>query len=160
MGEGLENRIQKETYTESLFYQIRLTAKYLKLLGVQLFEGLNIEIPFEEYIALDIINNNEALCQRDLAKLLIKDRANTGRIINRLSDAGYVEVKIDKRSNRIVKMLFLTKMGKKFVAETNKRILPYTKHIKDNIDVSYEDKLVQMLKDLRNKLSELVETQI
>ena len=150
----------KKSYSESLYYQLRLTAKYLKLLGEQLFEGLKIETSFDEFITLDLINNNKGLCQRDLAKMLLKDRANTGRIITKLEEKGYVSINIDKKSNRLVKLLSLTKKGEKFIEATSQRIQPYMEYIGRNFEDDYEEKINKMLTDLRNKLSELVETQI
>src|SRR5574344_1872708 len=98
----------KRTYTDSIYYRIRLTARYLKLYGEQMFEKLGLEIPFDEFIALDVIRNNEGICQRDLAKLLVKDRANTGRLVTSLQQQNYIEVKMDKKNNRLVNKLFLT----------------------------------------------------
>ena len=71
-----------EHFTDTIFYQIELTAKYCKLLGQQVFEKFNLGISLEEYSVLDVLTINESLCQRDIAKLILKDRANTGRIIN------------------------------------------------------------------------------
>lgn len=150
----------RENFTESMFYQIRLTAKYLKLLGVQLFEGLGIEVPFDEFIALDVINTNQNLCQRDLAKLILKDRANTGRIVTSLEKKGFVTVTVDKKQNRLVKLLSLTKKGEKFVKSSMDRIKPYIDHVSKSFNNEYEDKIIEVMKDLRQKLSELVETQI
>ena len=67
------------TYTDSLYYHLKLTARYLEVAAKQLFKTINLD----ELITLDLIKKNEGLCQRDLAKILLKDRANTGRIISR-----------------------------------------------------------------------------
>ena len=150
----------EKCYSESLFYQIRLSAKYVKLLGEQLFEGLKIETSLDEFIALDIINNNKNLCQRDLAKMLLKDRANTGRIIAKLEERGFISVNIDKKSNRLVKLLSLTKKGEKFTEATTKRIRPYMEYIAKGFEEEYIEKFTNTLIDFRKKLSELVETQI
>lgn len=158
----MENAFGK-SYTESLYYQIKLTAKYLKLLSEQLFEGLKIEATPDEFTTMDIINNNEGLCQRDLAKLLLKDRANTGRIVTTLEKRGYVRIVVDKKSNRLVKLLALTTKGKNFVEKTTQKIVPYINHINQNTDMDIEkhaEQISEMLISLRNKLSELVETQI
>ena len=40
-------------FTETIFYQIELTAKYCKLLGSQVFEKFNEGITCEEYSVLD-----------------------------------------------------------------------------------------------------------
>lgn len=59
-------------FTETIFYQIELTAKYCKLLGSQVFEKFNAGITCEEYSVLDVLLSSPELCQRDLAKLILK----------------------------------------------------------------------------------------
>lgn len=45
----------------------------------------------ECFAALDTISCNKGICQRDLAKLILKDRANTGRILNSLEEKGFIK---------------------------------------------------------------------
>ena len=71
-----------EHFTDTIFYQIELTAKYCKLLGQQSFEKFNLGISLDEYAILDVLTINESLCQRDIAKLILKDRANTGKVLD------------------------------------------------------------------------------
>ena len=59
-------------FTDTIFYQIELTARYTKMLGMQLFGKLGVGLTIEEFAALDTISANEELCQRDLAKLILK----------------------------------------------------------------------------------------
>ena len=66
----------KQHFTDTIFYQIELTARYCKILGQQVFEKYDTGISVEEYTALDVIMVNRNLCQRDLAKIILKDRAN------------------------------------------------------------------------------------
>ena len=60
-------------FTDTIFYQVELTARYTKMLGVQLFGKLGIGLTIEEFSTLDTLSVNEDLCQRDLAKLILKD---------------------------------------------------------------------------------------
>ena len=78
--------ISKESkhFTDTIFYQIELTARYSKMLGTQLFGNLGIDLSVSEFSALDMIWANDSLCQRDLAKLLLIDRANTGKLLDSL----------------------------------------------------------------------------
>ena len=61
----------KNHFTNTIFYQIELTAKYCKLLGQQVFEKYDAGITVEEFSVLDTLSCNPQLCQRDLAKLLV-----------------------------------------------------------------------------------------
>ena len=82
--------MKKEHYTDTLFYQIELTAKYCKLLGQQVFEKYNTGITVEEFAVLDTVLCNGELCQRDVAKLILKDRANTGKLLDTLEKKGLI----------------------------------------------------------------------
>ena len=73
-------------FTDTIFYQIELTARYTKMLGMQLFGKLGVGLTIEEFSALDTISANKELCQRDLAKLILKDRANTGKLLDSLEE--------------------------------------------------------------------------
>ena len=59
-------------FTDTIFYQIELTARYIKMLGTQLFGKLGIALTPDEFAALDCISAHTELCQRDLAKLILK----------------------------------------------------------------------------------------
>ena len=71
-------------YTDSIYYELEQTARLMKILTLQLFDKLKLNITPDEYFALDTVSVNAGICQRDLAKLLLKDRANTGRILESL----------------------------------------------------------------------------
>ena len=103
---------KKQSYTDSIYYQIKLASRYMKIFATQLFEEVQAEISFEEFIALDVVNDSKSMCQRDLAKLLLKDRANTGRIADGLKNKGYIEINISLKGNRPIKEIVLTEKGK------------------------------------------------
>lgn len=93
----------KKHYTDSIYYDIELTARIMKLLGTQVFENLKIGITPEEHAALDTIFCHPGICQRDLAKLILKDRANTGRILHSLESKNLITRTIDMKNNRLIK---------------------------------------------------------
>ena len=64
----------EEHFTNTIFYEIELTAKYCKMLGAQTFEKYNAGITTEEYAVLDVLSIHPELCQRDLAKMILKDK--------------------------------------------------------------------------------------
>lgn len=152
--------MSRRTYTEGLYYEIRLTAKYFRLMGNQLFEKLNISINFEEFIVLDLVSQNSDLCQRDLAKFLLRDRANTGRILDNLEEKKFVERINDTKNNRLVKIIKITESGKKFVEEIIKKLEPTVALIDKKFTLEEEQKLCSTLRNCRTALEEIVETQI
>ena len=92
-------------YTDSIHYELEQTSRLMKKLTNQLFEKLGIDLTIDEYSALDTVSVNAGICQRDLAKLILKDRANTGRILNTLEQKGFITRFIDTKNNRLVKKM-------------------------------------------------------
>ena len=150
----------KEHYTDTLFYQIELTAKYCKLLGAQVFEQYNTGISLEEYTVLDTILSQADLCQRDLAKLLLKDRANTGKLLDGLEKKGLISRKLSIKNNRPVKIIEITEEGRKKAEDAANKISPHYHSIKDKIDNSNIAKVGDLLRDLRKVLNDSLKIQI
>ena len=50
-------------FTDTIFYQVELTARYTKMLGAQLFGKLGIGLTPEEFSVLDTLIANDSLCQ-------------------------------------------------------------------------------------------------
>lgn len=149
-----------EHYTDSIYYQLEQTAKYCRYLGIQMFQNLNIPLTMDEFVALDVIQANDGICQRELAKLILKDRPNTGRILNSLEEKGYVERFVDTKNNRLVRKMILTEEGKKVTKDV-------TEIVKNHIEklpkvFSDEDKAILMssLKKFRESLEKEVAMKI
>lgn len=147
-------------YTESIFYEIELTGKYIKLMANNFFRSTNIDIAPEEYIALDIILANPGICQIDLAKLMLKDRSNTGRIANSAELKGLLERFTDKKGNRTVKKMKITEKGKHILNLARKAMLPAIAEIEKKFDDKEKEKLKNSLTKLKTVLSETITTNI
>lgn len=145
--------IREKNYTDGIFYQVKLTSRYLDAFAEQLFKKLGVEITPFEFGVMDLISKNEGMCQRDLAKLMLKDRASVGRILGVLEKANCVEIKIQKRNNRIVKMLALTDIGKEKLNLVYSKIEEIFATVKSSFSDNEEEKIVQVLKEFRNKVS-------
>lgn len=108
----MSNIYDCEHYTDSIYYQLEQTAKYCRFLGMQIFQKLNVSVTMDEFVTMDTILAHDGICQRDLAKLILKDRPSTGRILNSLEDKGYVERFVDTKNNRLVRKMTLTPEGR------------------------------------------------
>lgn len=150
----------KNHFTDSIFYEIELTAKYCKMLGTQVFEKYSVGIPIEEFAILDTILCNPGICQRDLAKLVLRDRANTGKLLDSLEKKGYVERKLAIKNNRPVKITSLTEEGTKRTIEVSNRVKPHMEMIKEKIQNSDLGKLRDMLQEFRDVLNKTLEIRI
>ena len=116
----------QEHFTNTIFYQLELTAKYCKLLGSQVFEKYGTGISCEEYSVLDVLANSPKMCQRDLAKIILKDRANTGKLLDSLEKRGYVTRTLSIKNNRPVKIVEITDAGVKKAEDVLEKCNPNT----------------------------------
>ncbi len=152
--------MKNSNYTESLYYQIQLTARYLSVIGAEFFEKIKAGISFEEFIALSNIAKNENMCMRDLAKLLLKDRASTGRLTNLLYTKGLIDIKADTKNNRLIKKLSITKRGEEFIVLVSKKLKPTFKLIENKVSNEEEEKIIQALKHCREVFKSIIDKQI
>ena len=149
-----------EHFTDTIFYQIELTAKYCKLLGQQTFEKFNLGISLDEYYILDVLTINESLCQRDIAKLILKDRANTGKLLDVLAQKKYITRDLTVKNNRPVKLVKITENGLKKIEEVVNKVRPHYNLVRDKINTRNIAKVGDLLKELREILKETIEIQI
>ncbi len=149
-----------EYYTESIFYQFEQTAKYCKYLGMQVFQKLDMPVSTDEFAALDVINVNEGICQRELAKIILRDRSNTGRILDSLEEKGYVERYVDTKNNRLVRRVKLTVSGKIVTEETSVKLRKYISNLPKVFSDEDKDKLRSLIIKFRESLEQEVEMKI
>ncbi len=150
----------QEHFTDTIFYQIELTAKYCRYLGQQVFEKYNAGVSTEEFSVLDVLYCNPQLCQRDLAKIILKDRANTGKLLDSLEKKGYITRKLSIKNNRPVKITEITPEGRRKTEEVTEKIRPNFVVIKEKIKNSDVAKVGNLLSELREILKETLEIQI
>lgn len=151
---------EKEHYIDSVYYQLELTAKYCRYLGIQIFQKLGLSVTVDEFAAMDTILMHDGICQRDLAKLILKDRANTGRILNTLEEKGYVERYADTKNNRLVKKMTLTSKGKKVTEEISLTIKEYLERLPRIFTEEGKDNFIESIKKFRERLEQEVEMNI
>lgn len=147
-------------YTDTLNYELEKTARVMRILGIQLMEKLKIDLMLDEYVALDIVSCHQGICQRDLAKLIIKDRANTGRILNSLEEKGLITRFVDTKNNRLVRKMAITEKGYKVLISINKKIENYIAETKRIVSEDELDALYSSLKKVREKFEEMIEFKI
>ncbi len=157
----MKNMMNKEMkVTDGLFFEIRLTSRYINIMGIQAFEKLNIDISFEEYLIMDILSYNEGICPRDLARMLLRDRSNLGKVINELARKKIIKIKPSIRNNRAVKSLYITNKGLEIRSEIYEKIEPYLKIFDETITDEEQKMLGQYLQKCRKILDDIVETKI
>lgn len=150
----------EKSYTESFYYHIGLTARYLKILASQIFENVHANISFEDFIVLDLLKTEGKMCQRDLAKFLLKDRGNTGRILQNLEKKNYIDIKIETKGQRIIKMVYLAEQGREYLEFISKKLRDVINKLRLHLDEKFEEQMVNSLKHCQDKIKQLIELQI
>lgn len=135
-------------YFESAIYLMEQTVIYTKIKGAQFFNELKIGVTIDQFVALDAISANENICQRDLSKLILKDRSNTGRILNILEEKGFITRALETKGKRPVKKIYITEKGKKLVEESVPRLRSAFQQVFE--DVSDEE--LAVLRGILNKM--------
>lgn len=149
-----------EHYIESIYYQLEQTARYCRYLGSQIFQKLDMPVSMDEFTAMDTISLNDGMCQRELAKLILKDRANTGRILNSLEEKGYIERFVDTKNNRLVRKMRLTPEGREITAKVSKVLREYIEKLPKVLSENDKFELMESLKRFREGLEQEVEMKI
>ncbi len=147
-------------YTNSLYYEMILTTKYLQMFGIQLFEEKQYEISIDEFAALDVIYCNSGICQRDLARIILKDRANTGRTLEGLEQKGLITRTLVTRNNRPIKQINLTKAGEEMLIKITSEIKNSFKEINKEISNEEIEEVCCVLKKMQNTIAKIIKTQI
>ncbi len=149
-----------EHYTESIYYQFEQTAKYCRYLGLQIFQKLDLPITMDEFIALDVIICHKEICQRELAKIILKDRPSTGRILNSLEEKGYIKRWADTKNNRLVRKMCLTKEGERITKKITDELRLYIGKLPQILSDEDKEELIQSIKQFREGLEKEVEMSI
>ncbi len=147
-------------YTDSIHYELEQTSRLMKKLTNQLFEKVGITLTMDEYAALDTVSINAGICQRDLAKLILRDRANTGRILDSLEQKGFITRFIDTKNNRLVRKMGITEIGLKELDMINKKVKQYLEGVTKKVTPADVEKVQETLRSFRIELEKTVEFNI
>lgn len=147
-------------YTESIIYAMEHAVIYFKIKGAQFFNELKIGITIDQFVALDAIYCNNDICQRDLSKLILKDRSNTGRILNILEENGFIERKIETKGKRMVKKIYITEKGKKIIEEKQPELRVRFHKVLEDVTEDEFQTLRTILGKVMDRLSKTTNIQI
>ncbi len=150
---------QTARFCNTVFYDLQQTARYAKFMARQVFSKVG-ELTPPELGALATMLENPGICQRDLAKIILRDRAGTGRILDSLESKGYIVRDVDTKNNRLVRKVEVTDSGEEVLNKSMEKLFNYYKVVTDQITQEEIDSIRAGLKKIRDGLSNLVEIQI
>lgn len=149
-----------EFYAQCLPYLVDKASVYLRLRGAMFLSTLNKDVTFEQFIALDAIANVPDLCQRDLAKILLKDRSNVTRILSILESKGMITRAAAVKQNRPVKILKITRKGQDFIDKYSPTVKAELDEFLSGFDSEELQQFKTTLEKIVTKISENVNIQI
>ena len=147
-------------FTDSIAYSIEQIARYLEINSKDFFEKFANDMTPEEFKTIDVILTNPDICQRDLAKLILRDRIRTGRILNSLEEKGLIKRYSHTKNNRLVKKMEVTKKGQKRFDEITDIMQPYMATLREKFTTEQFIELRKLLASLREALSDMVKVQV
>lgn len=145
-------QVECEHFVETEAYLIDQTSAYINTRGNQFFNELNIGLSLDQFVALDTISFNQGICQRDLSKIILKGTPYTSKTLDILEKKNLIERKIETKSNRLVKKVYLTSEGEKVTIEITKRLKSTFANIFDNIS----DEEFGLLRNILIKMQESI----
>ncbi|MCM1264685.1 MAG: MarR family transcriptional regulator [Candidatus Gastranaerophilales bacterium] len=156
-----ENHKKDYDFTQSIFYQIKLTEKYFKMMGKYLEMSFDLPITLDEMCVLLTIHQHDGeIHQRDLAKIILKDRGNTGRLLDTLENDGFIERKETTKNKRQAKVINITDSGMDAVNECFEMIEPVFKSLDKRFEQEKIDKVIEGLIHFRKIIEETIEIRI
>lgn len=147
-------------YTESIIYLMEQTVVYSRIKGAQIMSQLNIGITIDQFATLDAIYCNNDICQRDLSKLILKDRSNTGRILNILEENGFIKRNIETKCKRLVKKIYITDKGKEIIEKYHPKVKQEFAEVFENITDEEFANLRESLTKLKDAFGKTTSIQI
>lgn len=147
-------------YARSFPYLIDKTSVYLRLRGANLLNELGADITLEQFITLDAISSFDGICQRDLAKILLKDRSNVTRILNILENKNLIARETSNKGNRVVKVAQITQKGIDVLSKYQNKMKDDMNRFLAQFDSQKLEITAEMLAEISAKISENASIQI
>lgn len=133
-------------YVNSLPYEVELTARLCHENAKRLLEQFTDYISIDEFTVLDTIIAKPNLSQADLARLILKGKAHTGRFLMSLEEKGLIERKVLERDGKLIKISVVTDKG---IALYNDIVIQFRPQIAQFEQLMSEDDKISIVQNLQ-----------
>lgn len=148
----------KKNCINSLFYNILQTARICQAFCENYFkEYAQGEISYDEFIIIDTVLSYPDICQRDLAKKILKGTSHLSKILSALERKGLIERPISKKGNRVVRKIIITENGINLHCFASQIALDFSSKIEDAIGANGTINCTQYLKKIKTTVLENTE---
>ena len=141
--------MKKRYYIDSFPYEIELTARICHESAKRFLGSYTKVVSIDEFSVLDTIVARPGLSQADLARLVLKGKAHTGRFIMSLEGKGLVERHVDERDGKLIKVAVITDKGKKLYDEILEAIRPRLEQVESIVNSESVEKMIKDLREFR-----------
>lgn len=135
-------------YTKSLPYELGLTSRVLQEAAVELFKRNNFPVSIDEYTILDCLYIYPDIIQMQLAKLILKGKGHTGKILKSLEDKHLIIRTPVKKGSKIVMKLEMTGEGMKLYKAISTKLEKLVGEIDSGINVKISE-VITLLQSIR-----------
>lgn len=150
-----EDRMDKRFYIDSFPYEIELTARICHENAKRLLENCTKEVSIDEFTVIDTLIACPGLSQADLARLILKGKAHTGRFLMALEKKGLVERHIEERDGKLIKVSTVTSKGHALYDEVIPKFKPAITEFDKIIPEEECRKIIEKLKELRTSIEKV-----
>ncbi len=147
--------MKQKFYINSFPYEIELTARVCHENARRLLESYTSEVSIDEFTILDTIIAKPGLSQADLARLILKGKAHTGRFIMALEDKGLLERHVAERDGKLIKVADITKKGEELYYSILKNLKPAIEKYEAIIS---DEEIKQVISSLRTFRQQIEQT--
>ena len=137
-----------EHYTKSLPYELALTSRVLLEAMVVFFKNNEFPISPDEYVILDCLYTHPNIIQMELAKMILKGRAHTGKFLKTMEEKGLIVRTPALQGSKIIMQIEITQNGLTIYNEINKVVTSYVEKT-SIIPESKIQETIDFLKTLR-----------
>ncbi len=129
----------------NIYFQIELTARKIRQYGQNVLKAHGIDITIEQWLVLNVINENESINQIQIGEQLVKDKPTISRMVNQLENKGFI-IKTTSSTDSRSTELSISKKGKTLINELYPIIekirflglSELSKNEKENIEITLE----------------------
>lgn len=139
-------------YIDSFPYEIELTARVCHENARQLIESFTDEVSIDEFTVLDTLIARPGLSQADLARLILKGKAHTGRFLMSLEDKGFIERHIEEKNGKLIKVSCVTPKGKTLYNSVIEHFKPAVEKFDSIIPQDQCEMIIQNLRNFREAI--------
>ena len=107
---------------------------------------------YDEFTVLDTLTARSGLSQADLARLILKGKAHTGRFLISLEEKGFIERHIEEKNGKLIKVSDVTPKGKKLYNYIVERFKPAVEKFDKIIPQEQCEMIIKNLKNFREAI--------